>query len=467
MMRPWAARLLAPWVALALVAVGCASEATSPAPPVGEGEDEPGSTDEPDARPDDPDPTPAPADPEEGGTAAPVEPSEPDSPGAPPADPEGPLDETGTPPMRAVWVHLFDETLKHRDGIARLIEELVTADATAVIAQVARRHDAYYRSKVLPATTDPDLEPGLDVVAELTRRAQEVGIEVHAWFSIAPTWHPVYEPLPAPDGWVATEHGRTANEGSRWVSRTRDGVWTEYLDPGVPAVRDHVAAVVTELAATTEVDGIHLDYVRYENERAGYHPIALQRYRSETGTAGTPAVDDPRWSDWRRAQTRALLDRARLAIADVEREVELSAAVVTWGPGPAEAGGFDGTRTATEALQDWPSWVRDGALDSVLPMNYFRAHLPEQAAWFGDWLTFEEQLATEHRTRVVPGIAGWLNDADAVGPQLGTALDATDGAALYSYQQPAEDAVVDPEAAAVRPFWGGLATSDWGAGSAR
>ncbi|MFO7778835.1 MAG: hypothetical protein R6V28_10810, partial [Nitriliruptoraceae bacterium] len=173
------------------------------------------------------------------------------------------------------------------------------------------------------------------------------------------------------------------------------------------------------------------------------------------------------WSDWRRAQTRALLDRARLAIADVEREVELSAAVVTWGPGPAEAGGFAGTRTATEALQDWPSWVRDGALDSVLPMNYFRAHVPEQAAWFGDWLRFEEQLATEHRSRIIPGIAGWINRPDAVRSQLGTALGAADGTALYSYQQPAEDAGVDPEAQAVRPFWRGLATSGWGADSAR
>ena len=456
---PWATRkratrVLLPWLALALVVVACSSETAPPQPPA-----------------EDPDPTAAPVDPGEDDAAAPTPPTEPDAPEPPAAAPDQPRDAPvgdATPePMRAVWVHLFDGTLKHRDGIARLVEELVAADATAVIAQVARRHDAYYRSEVLPATTDPDLEPGLDVVAELTRRAHEAGIEVHAWFSVAPTWHAVYELLPTPAGWVATEHGRTADEADRWVSRTRDGVWTEYLDPAVPAVRDHLAAVVTELAATTEVDGIHLDYVRYESDRAGYHPIALERYRSETGAAGTPAVDDPRWSAWRRDQTRALLDDARRAIADVGREVELSAAVVTWGPGPAEAGGFAGTRTATEALQDWPGWVRDGALDGVLPMNYFRAHVPEQAAWFEDWTTFEEQLAAQHRTRVVPGIAGWLNHPDAVRSQLGVALGAADGAALYSYQQPAEEAPVDPEMAAIRPFWGELADGRWGAEAAR
>ncbi len=383
---------------------------------------------------------------------------------AAPADP--PTDDADTHPAagleRAVWVHLFDASLKDRDSLERVVEELERADATAVIAQVARRHDAYYRSEVLPATADPDLDAGVDVLAELTELAHEAGIEVHAWFSIAPTWHAVYDDLPAPAGWLPEAHGRSAPEEDRWVSRDVDGAWSEYLDPGVPEVHDHVAAVVAELADSTEVDGIHLDYVRYASEREGYHPTALERFRSETGASGTPAPDDAAWSRWRREQTRELVAAARAATDAAERDLALSAAVIAWGAGPGELGGFAATRTAREALQDWPGWVEEGLVDAVLPMVYFRDHEPDQAAWFEDWVAFQRQLTEASETRVVPGIAGWLNAPDAVLDQLDTAAEATDGVALYSYQQPADDPDAAVDADRVRPFWEELAHTGWG-----
>jgi uncharacterized lipoprotein YddW (UPF0748 family) len=401
-----------------------------------------------------------------------------DQPPAPPADdeplpdePDGevePTEPTVPPPselalpMRAAWVHLFDGALKTRPAIDRLVDELVVADATAVIAQVARRHDAYYDSDVLPPTSDPDLEPGLDVVAELTAAAHAAGIEVHAWISVAPTWHAVYDGLPAPPGWVAVAHGAAAPEEQRWVSRTADGDWTDYLDPALPEVRDHVAAIVTELAERTEVDGIHLDYVRYADERSGYHPRALDRFRAETGVAGTPAPDDLAWSAWRRAQTRELLVHARDALAATSRQPTLSAAVITWGEGPTAAGGFDATRTATEALQDWPGWVQEGLLDAVIPMTYFRAHETDQAVWFEDWIAFQGELAAASEVAVVGGIAGWLNRPEAVVAQLGAALQTTDGAAIYSYQQPTDEPPSEDAPGGVRPFWHELAQRGWG-----
>lgn len=365
---------------------------------------------------------------------------------------------------RAVWVHLFDGSLKTRASIERLVAELVQAEATAVIAQVARRHDAYYHSTVLPPTADPDLEPGLDVIAELTRRAHAAGIEVHAWISIAPTWHAVYEPLPAPAGWLPAAHGQTAPEADRWVSRQADGTWSDYLDPALPEVRAHVRAVVHELATTTAVDGIHLDYARYASAQSGYHPAALARFRAETGVTGTPAPGDPAWSDWRREQTRALVAEARAAIDAAGRDLTLSAAVIAWGAGPGELGGFGATRTAREVFQDWPAWARAGLVDAVLPMVYFRTHVPEQAAWLTDWLAFLRALAGEVDTQVVPGIGGWLNRPGAVQAQLAAAHRAGDGVALYSYQQPTDRPEDVAGGDGVRPIIAELAGSGWGGG---
>jgi uncharacterized lipoprotein YddW (UPF0748 family) len=359
---------------------------------------------------------------------------------------------------RGAWVHLFDGSLKTRRQIRTVVDELAAADVNAIFAQVARRHDAYYTSSVLPRTPDPTLEPGLDVLDELLRVAHARGIEVHAWISVAPTYHGVYDGLPRPAGWVYREHGANAPVAQRWVTRTRSGTWSDYLDPGLRPVQDHLAAVVGELAANYALDGIHLDYVRYQSANHGYHPAALARYRAETGASidPLPAANDPGWSNWRRAQTREMVRRARAAIRASGRDVELSAAVISWGAGPANAdrAGFTRTRTYTETFQDWDRWVRDGEVDMVLPMNYFRAHDADQARWFEQWLRYEQQLAAGSTSRVVPGIAGYLNRPAAGLDQMQRAMARTDGAAMYSYQQPTLDGG--------RGIWGRLAGSRWG-----
>ncbi|MFA9432081.1 family 10 glycosylhydrolase [Egicoccus sp. AB-alg2] len=355
---------------------------------------------------------------------------------------------------RGAWVHLFDPTLKSAAGIRRMVDELAAADANVVIAQMVRRHDAYYTSSVLPRTPDPGIAPDFDALAELIRVAHARGIEVHAWFPIAPTWHPAYANLPAPPGWVYTQHGRNAPVADRWVTRSHDGTWTDYLDPGVPAVRNHVGDVVGEFARNYDVDGIHLDYVRYDGREFGYNPRALTAYRNDTGATGTPVPNDPEWTRWRRDQTRRLVNAARNAIRATGKDITLSAAVISWGEGPAtpDRQGFARTAPYTTTLQDWDGWARDGALDAVIPMNYFRQHRSPDGTWFDQWIAYERGLAAATDVRVSPGPAGYLNRPANVHRQVTRAMR-VDGAVLYSYQQPTEDGS--------RGIWTELARSRW------
>lgn len=357
---------------------------------------------------------------------------------------------------RAVWVHLFDDALKTRAGIAAVVADLVEADATAVIAEVVRRQDAYYTSDVLPRAADPDLEPGLDVLGVLIDEAHAAGIAVHAWVPVAPTWHEVYADLPAPDGWLTADHGQQAPEADRWVTRTVDGTWDTYLDPGLPEVRAHVAAVVGELTTRYPVDGVHLDYARYASERHGYHPRALDLYRAATGSTGVPDPTDPTWSQWRRDQVTALVRAARTAVDDADHSVTFSLAVISWGDGPggATTPTFADTRAFTEALQDWPAWAVEGLVDALVPMNYFREAQQDQAGWLRTWLAFQADLAERTGTRVVPGIAGYLNSpADALA-QIHMATRTAGAAAMYSYQ----GSTSDPDLT----LWPDLAATAWG-----
>jgi uncharacterized lipoprotein YddW (UPF0748 family) len=357
---------------------------------------------------------------------------------------------------RAAWVHLFDNRLKTRSGIQAVVNELATADADTVYAQVVRRHDSYYTSTVLPRTPDPAVAAGFDVLAELLTAAHARGIEVHAWFAVAPTWHAAYANLTPPPGWMYTTHGPNAPVAQRWVSRTSGGAWSDYLDPGVLQVQDHVAAVVGELARRyPALDGIHLDYTRYESRDHGYNPIALARFRTETGTTGTPSPTNATWTNWRREQTRRIVLRAGQAIAASGNDVTLSAAVISWGAGPAtpDRAGFTATAPYTQTLQDWDGWVRRGEIDAVVPMNYFRQHDAQQAAWFGRWIAYEDALAAVAGPQVIPGVAGYLNHPANVLRQVRSAMR-VDGATVYSFQQPTLDAS--------RGVWRDLASTRWG-----
>lgn len=331
-----------------------------------------------------------------------------------------------------MWVHLFDDVLKSRSGIRRLVDDVADANANLLIVEVVRRQDAYYDSDVLPRTNDPKLEPGLDVLHEVLEAAHAKGIAVQAWVPIAPTYHSAYDDIPAPDGWVWTEHGPSAPVADRWVTRTRGGTWSEYLDPSLPAVVDHVAAIFAELAAYP-VDGVHLDYVRYAGSEYGYHPDVLDRFRAETGATGTPSPSNGKWSNWRRAQVTDLLKNVRAAVREVDPSVPVTAAVIAQGQGPTALGGFGNTRGYAEFFQDWPSWTEDGLLDMAIPMIYFDEET--HGTWFDDWVDWSAGLARRSKALVVGGQGSWLNSVGHSEDQLGQEHKVLDGVSVYSYQQ--------------------------------
>ncbi|MDX1658421.1 MAG: family 10 glycosylhydrolase [Nitriliruptorales bacterium] len=347
------------------------------------------------------------------------------------------------PQVRGAWAHLFDESLKTRDGITTFLDTAVESGLNTVIVQVARRQDAYYTSEVLPRTTDPALEPGLDVLAELVPRAHARGLDVHAWFAVAQSWHRVYEDLPPPEGWVWRDHGPDSAEP--WVTRPHpdrasslgypDAYETyPYLDLGVPAVRDHIVATLIEVAERYAVDAIHLDYLRYPGKEWGYHPVSLRRFADETGAGidPPPAPDDAAWSRWRREQATSLAGRIHDELAAVRPDLEVSAAVIAQGDGPTASRPFSATIAYDDKMQDWVGWTREGYLDLTIPMAYFDER--RYATRYDQWVGLARAL-TADGARVAIGQASWLNPTALSLSQAQDALRDTDGLVLYSYQQ--------------------------------
>jgi uncharacterized lipoprotein YddW (UPF0748 family) len=115
----------------------------------------------------------------------------------------------------------------------------------------------------------------------------------------------------------------------------------------------------------------------------------------------------------------------------------VTAAVVTWGRGPQSADDWERQAPFASVLQDWRSWLQEGIVDYLLPMDYYR-ETADQGAWFDAWTQW--QINHPGIRGVALGLGSYLNTADGALAQLGRARALGGlGVALYSYAVPTRD----------------------------
>lgn len=350
----------------------------------------------------------------------------------------------GGPPdqLRGMWVHLFDDSLKTRAGIERVLDTAAEANLNTVVVQGTRRHDAFYRSDVLPATTDPDLERGLDVLGTLIPAAHARGLQVHVWWSVMPSIHTSMQDEQLPADHVNVQHGARSPEpwtATGWI----EGY--EFLDPAIPGVQQHVVDMVTEVVRRYDVDGVHLDYLRYECLQAVPGGCVSDAEPGDDATRNQHPVTMQRWEDhgngdslgdFMRHQTEDLVRRVMLEVASIDPSVVVSGALIAQGEGPTGHDlryGFEQTKAYWNKGQDWVRWVDEGLLDHALPMNYFREADPTYRTWYDQWAALAEEVDTSDHVTAL-GQAAYLNCVPASLSQLQQSTSTLDGAMVYSYQ---------------------------------
>src|SRR6185312_17199756 len=105
--------------------------------------------------------------------------------------------------------------------------------------------------------------------------------------------------------------------------------------PGVPAVRAYTTQLFLDVARNYDVDGLHMDFVRYPGQTWGYNPTAVALYKAQTGAKTTPSPSDPAWSAWRRAQVTAFVRGLHDQLKQEKPNVKLSGALICFGGGPS------------------------------------------------------------------------------------------------------------------------------------
>jgi len=194
------------------------------------------------------------------------------------------------------------------------------------------------------------------------------------------------------------------------------------LNPCRPEVRQHIVRVADEIVSRYDVDGIHLDYVRYAWDGAPRAKQSYPRdaktlalYRRETGQ--NPDDDLSAWDHWRANQLTRLVQEIRMTVNRRRPGATLTAAV--W---------RDPQVGYRDYLQNSVAWLRAGLVDAVMPMAY-SDKLDVFDAGIGEY----RRLAGGRP--VVPGVGLYVHsDTDQMRVQMSHCMSWGGQYALFSYE---------------------------------
>ena len=286
------------------------------------------------------------------------------------------------PEFRAMWVssYGYGADVCTPERIDELVAHAKVANLNALVVQVRKTGDAFYNSDYDPRAEDL-LLPDFDPLAYLIERGHAEGIEVHAWLNTYKVWMGRTPPK-SPD--------HVVNKHPEWLNKTNTGETAKSgnygLDPGIREAQEFTYNVYMDVVRKYDVDGVHFDYVRYWDPTYGYSDLAVARFNKETGRKGIPKVDDPVWCQWRRDRVTDLVRQVYEGVRATKPWVKVTASVVANHPRGPLPKDFTKSHPYNMLLQDWERWTREGIIDAVLPMNYKRERIPEQAKAFRDWI---------------------------------------------------------------------------------
>lgn len=260
---------------------------------------------------------------------------------------------------------------KTNAAVVKLVDRLADAHFNMLVPEVYRRGYTIYPS--VNTERDPEFKGAPDVLKTLIREAHVRGMEVQPWIWTFRAKSP---------GFGNPVLGRLPALGAR-----TDGKETRFLSAASPQAREFVYGIVGELADHYDIDGILLDYIRYDEEipedDISRTRFALE-YRARHGVFPPNPIPPHtalfvEWQLWREQQVHT-------AVQEISRE--LRARKPHFSVGTAIFRGEAYARLVK--MQHWRHWVNNRWVDWPAPMLYTGKTEELQR-----WLDSE----TDHHTR--------------------------------------------------------------------
>jgi uncharacterized lipoprotein YddW (UPF0748 family) len=329
---------------------------------------------------------------------------------------------------RAFWVDTFNTLLNNHNDVLTVVNNAKAARANAIFVQVRRRGDSWYLNSLEPLGDRTPIQPGFDPLRDVIDTAHAEGIEVHAFVIMSAIWgrapnlfppespshafnlHGGFNPAtntitPGPNNWLTrtllpdgTTPGITY-QGHRFGS----DFWVDF---GHPDAAKYTVDVVMHLVRNYDVDGLHLDRIRYpelsvaagqpaqtpaNGTNVGYNSTSVERFQRVNNIASgspPPAPGNAQWSQWRRDQVTNVVRRVYLEALAVKPRLKVSAALIAFGGVGSTEAAWNSAEAYWRVYQDWRAWTQEGIIDVAIPMVYKAEHTAAQATQYNQWETW-------------------------------------------------------------------------------
>ena len=240
------------------------------------------------------------------------------------------------------WPHSYAQSErsaeKQKEELRCILDRLQKANINTVLLQTRIRATTIYPSQYEPwdgcLSGFPGKSPGYDALQFAIDECHKRGMEVHAWVVTIPVGK-----------WNSYGCRQLRKRFPRLIKRIdQDG----YMDPEAPQTGCYLADMCREIVQRYDVDGIHLDYIRYP-----------ETWQFRIG------------KDQARGNITRIVEKIHQAVKQEKPWVKMSCSPI---------GKFDdlsrywshGWNAYTKVAQDAQAWLKDGLMDELFPMMYFR-----------------------------------------------------------------------------------------------
>lgn len=242
---------------------------------------------------------------------------------------------------------------RQKEELRQMLDKYVAANINTVFVQARMRSTTAYQSKYEPwdeaFTGTPGKAPLYDPLAFAIEECHKRGLECHAWVVSFPICKvPTEKKL----GKQALPHKRPE------LCQRCDDVWM--LDPGVPGTAEYLATICEEIVTNYNVDGIHLDYIRYPEKAIKFNDAkTYKKYGNKQNKA-----------TWRRANVTRCVTQIHTAIKAVRPWIKLTCAPIGKYKDLPRQSSY-GWNAYSAVNQEAQEWLKDGLMDALFPMMYF------------------------------------------------------------------------------------------------
>lgn len=298
---------------------------------------------------------------------------------------------------RAVWlttylgldwphrpVRLAEDVTRQKRELCEMLDRLQECGINTVLFQSRLRGTTAYASSIEPwdeaFTGKAGQSPGYDPLAFATEECHRRGMEIHAWVVAFPIQK------------VAT----AKKLGARALPRLHPGLCQKcgdqyIMDPGVPQTAGYLARICREIAEKYDVDGIHLDYIRYPEKG-----IALDDGKTYAKYGAGQAK-----GAWRAANVDRCVRAVHDAVKSVRPWIRISCSPIgKYSDLTRQSSRGWNARDAVS--QDAQRWLAEGWMDILFPMMYFDGD--NFYPFLADWREHDAGRP------IVPGLGIWFLD---------------------------------------------------------